>query len=313
MAVYPRISGRLGNVIDLNITFYRNGVPTDPYAIRKVMIYRAAVAPENLVAEIVITCPDDPNYPSPLVREFECVSEPVDVTPGECPKSGQSQQVKIAKPGVFHLFWDVPKDGIPVADIFFDVWHYLGDSPSSGCSTCPEVPSNDAQQIALNQDPDACPVPGVIPPEPEPETCITQTCSEKFWLYPDGMYCDAGLETIRLGFEAIDEKFYQPEKRTLEVGLMPLPLYDYDYNLIAPILPYLQATLTLMTDNCEVLIPAEPMRIGLRQGTYRSAPFVLQYTFDTMRVLKGSYKYQIEVKLPNGETRVSPRFNIQVS
>ncbi len=142
---------------------------------------------------------------------------------------------------------------------------------------------------------------------------LWSTCCEKFWLYSDGFYCDAGLENIRLGFEPMDEKFLQPEVRTLEVGLMPLPLYDYDYNKIAPILPRIEATFSLMTDNCELLISAEPMRIGLRDGTFRSNPFTLQYTFDTSRVIKGCYKYQVTLNLPNGETRVSPKFNIQVS
>jgi hypothetical protein len=101
--------------------------------------------------------------------------------------------------------------------------------------------------------------------------------------------------------------------RTLEVGITPLPLYDYDYNKIAPIIPRLQAHINLYTNENEQLITNELMRIGIRQGTYRSNPFVLQYRLDTRRFLRGSYKYQIIIELPNGETRSSPYFNLQVS
>jgi hypothetical protein len=140
-----------------------------------------------------------------------------------------------------------------------------------------------------------------------------QHVCQRFWLYPDSYYTDSGLENIRLGFEAMDDKFTQPEVRTLEVGIMPLPLYDYNYNLVAPIIPNLKATISIMTDQCEILICNEPMKIGIRQGTFRSNPFVLQYLFNTMRVLRGSYKYQVTLRLPNGETRTSPRFALQVS
>jgi hypothetical protein len=142
---------------------------------------------------------------------------------------------------------------------------------------------------------------------------LWQRCCNEFWLLPEGFFCDDGLSTVRFGFEAIDVKFNQPEVRTLEVGLMPLPLYDFDFNKIAPIIPHLRATLTLRTENCETLINAEPMRIGLRQGTFRSNPFVLQFTFDTARVLKGTYQYQVSICLPNGETRVSENFSLNVS
>lgn len=277
MAVQPRVSGRLGNVIDLNITFYRNGVATDPYAVRKVSIYRSAVQAENLVAEFPVISPLNTTYPNPLSRELD--------------SSG------VASPGVFHLYWDVPATGIPVPDIFFDVWHFLADDPGA----LPGVTETGGT------------VGDVTGGSILDDETLWQSCCERFWLYDDGFFCDSGLETIRLGFEAIDMKYQQPEVRTLEVGMMPLPLYDYNYNLIAPIIPQLTATISFMTDNCENLILNESMRIGLRQGTFRSNPFVLQYTLDSSRFLKGSYKYQITVTLPNGETRVSPPFSIQVS
>lgn len=269
MSIYPRISGRLGNTIDLNVTFYKNGVPTDPFAIRKVSIYRSAVQDENLVAEFLVLCPDDPNYPSPLSREAESGTEAT---------------------GVFHLFWEVPSSGIPTPDIFFDVWSYIPTDPggsggtdlTSGCS------------------------------ELDDET-LWQSCCNRFWLYPDGFFCDDGLANIKLGFEPTDIKLRQPEKRTIEIGITPLPLYDFDYNRIAPIIPMLNAKITIMTENCEVLVSDAPMSLGLRDGTFRSNPFVAKYLVDTTTFLKGSYKYRVTLDLPNGESRVSPDFVLQVS
>ena len=267
MAIYPRISGRLGNQIDLNATFIINGVPADPFAVRRISIYKTAVTEENLVAQIPIPTPCETSYPSPLVREY----------------TGSSMS-----PGIFHLYWDVPSSDIDVPNIFFDVWEYMTtETTSSGTDPCdPSIIDN--------------------------EELWQRQCNE-FWLYPDGTYIDSGLETIRLGFEAMDSKFNQPEKRTLEVGIMPMPLYDFDYNLVAPIIPFLVAKFTLFTENCEVLIDGESMRIGLRQGTYRSNPFVLQYLFDTTRVLKGAYRYRVDLTLPNGETRSSPDLHLQVN
>lgn len=271
----PRISGRLGQTIDLNITFYRNGIPTDPFAIRRVSIYKSAVQPENLVAEFSITYPFEPEYPAPLSRESD--------------SSG-------ILPGVFHLYWDVPKTGIPVPDIFFDVWSFFEDDPDIGPSGTVEATEGVTAEKADLDD----------------ESRWISCCNE-FFLYPDGTFCDDGLTNIRLGFEAIDIKFYQPEVRTLEIGITPLPLYDYDYNKVAPLIPLFKPTLSLMTDNCELLIDRAPMRMGLRQGSYRSNPFVAQYRFDSNLVYKGSYKYQMVLQLPNGETRASPWYSLLVA
>lgn len=303
---YPRVSGRLGNQIDLNITFYRDGVPTDPFAIRRVTIYRAAIKPENIVAAFEIIDVENPSYPNPLARELDT---------GEVGKCGTLPPGKI-KPGVFHLFWDVPKDGIPVPDIFFDVWSYLpikpdGLVPESGLTDLVQEftnPPNSFEEGTVVQGDTDFANDQILEDETK-----WQNCCQRFWLYDDGFFCDAGLETLRIGFQAIDEKVQQPEIRTLEVGMMPLPLYDFDYNFVAPIIPNLKATFSLFTDSCETLISQEPMRIGLRQGLHRTDPFVLQYLFDSSRVLKGAYKYQVFVKLPNGETRVSPKFSLMVS
>lgn len=284
----PRISGRLGHQIDLNITFFRDGIPTDPYAIRKVSIYKSAVQPENLIAEFPVVPPTDPLYPSPLSREEE-EDEHHHHHENEC-HSSSSGSVHI-KPGIYHLYWDVPASGIPVPDTFFDVWSYIPDNP------CPAGSSGSSGSEPCDLD----------------NQSLWVECCNQFWLYPDNFYCDDELTNIRLGFEALDMKFNQPETRTIEVGIMPLPLYDYDYNKIAPIIPRLKGYFSLMTDNCELLIDRAPMRIGVRQGTYRSNPFVLQYRFDTRLVLKGSYQYQVVICLPNGETRASSNFHLQVS
>jgi hypothetical protein len=193
--ILPRVSGRLGSPIDLNVTFYRNGAPADPYAIRRISIYRSAVQAENLIAEFGVVCPTDPLYPSPISREVDSNN--------------------ISLPGVFHLYWDVPAVGIPTPDTFFDVWHYIPINPTSGSSG--SSPTSGSEPITCS--------------ELDDET-LWQSCCNQFWLYPAGYFCDDGLTNIRLGFEPQDIKFIQPEVRTLEVGITPLPLYDYDYNLL---------------------------------------------------------------------------------
>jgi hypothetical protein len=259
----PRASGRLGDEIDLNVTFYQNGVPTDPYAIRKIEIYKSAVQDDNLIAEFPVVEPDSTAYPSPITREED-----------------SNEQIL---PGVFHLLWDVPTSGVPTPDIYFDVWSYI---PEVTTGSEPDLDDED----------------------------LWQQCCNTFWLVgANAFFCDDELYNIKFGFEPMDIKFQQPEIRTLEVGLMPLPLYDYDYNRVAKMIPHLNAYFTLMTDNCETLISNAAMTIGLRQGSYRSNPFTLRYLLDTRRVLKGSYKYKVTLCLPNGESRTSPNYRIQVS
>jgi len=272
----PRISGRIGSQIDLNVTYYKSGIPTDPFAIRRISIYKSAVATENLIVQIPIVSVCDPNYPAPITREID---------------SGGN-----IKNGVFHMIWNVSCTDIQVPDIFFDVWEYMTVCPENAGSTGGSFScsNSDIEQIL------------------DDETRWQRVCNE-FWLYPDSIFADSGLENIRLGFEPLDIKFYQPEVRTLEIGIMPLPLYDFNYNKIAPIIPHLRGTISVYTENCELIIDHEPMKIGLRQGTYRSNPFVLQYALNTTRFLKGTYRYRVELLLPNGESRASPDFYLQVS
>jgi hypothetical protein len=97
------------------------------------------------------------------------------------------------------------------------------------------------------------------------------------------------------------------------VGLMPLPLYDYDHNLVDPLIPLLEPTISISTQRCELLVDNAPCRIGLRHGSYRSNPFVIQYDLDTSLFLKGTYQYSIKVTLPDGKSRVSQKFILTIS
>lgn len=256
--IFPRVSGHVGQPIRLNVTFYQGGIPTDPFAIRKVDIYQSSVRPDNLIAEIPFVLPDDPTYPSPAAQ----------IVLG----SGFA-------PGEFELIWDVPSD-LVIPNNFFDVWNFIPEDPGSSADL-------DDEDLFL-------------------------TKCNRFWVFPDAWFADDGLETIKIGFEPLDLKFHQPEIRTLEIGLVPLPLYDFNFNLISPIIPHLTGTISIQTENCEILVDEEPVSIGLRQGSYRSTPFVLQFKLDTTRFLKGTYRYRVTVKLPNGETRVSAFFRISI-
>ena len=249
---FPRISGRLGQYIDLNVSFLNSGQPADPYDISKIEIYRSQVLTGNLVATIDVVDNNSTDYPAPL-----CTT----TTPGE-----------------YHYPFAVPTDFI-APDVYFDVWYY---SPTIPEGTAPVVGS-------------------------------TLSCCHRFWVFPDTWFCDDKLQTIRFGFEPLDQQFYQPELRTLEVGLMPLPLYDYNFNLVNPIIPFLNPTITIQTQFCETLVENAPCRIGLRNGSYRSNPYVIQYDVNTSNFLKGPYQYQITLNLPDGTTRVSRKFVIVIN
>jgi hypothetical protein len=281
MTEYNRISGRVNNIVNLDTIFYHNGVAEDPYAIRRIDIYKGSVKDENLNASIILPPPDDPNYPSPVV--------------------------KIAEGGVildghFSLPFLVPNDFV-APEIYFDVWRFIGGDQGGSIGV----------------------------PDEDESTWISQ-CN-RFWIYPDGWYLDDELTTIRIGFEALDKHFRKPEARNIEVGLVPLPLYDFDYNKIIPLIPQIQAFIQIETENGEVIVggtrkldcdgnpcigsngEAEVQgraRIGLRQGSYRTNPYVVQYRIDTNQFLIGSYKYRIILVLPNGESRVSDDFHFDI-
>lgn len=291
MATYQRISARAGNVVQLDTRFMRGGVATAPYAIRKVDIYKTQILPSNLIASFIVVDPCDPNYPSPV----EYIR-----TNTECGPCGTEGQEGVIVPGEYRLLLDIPSDA-SVPDVYFDVWSYIPTNPcemeeyagkcvtdTSGCTQYPDL--DDVEISGL----------------------ILQSCN-KFWVYSDNWDVQDSLTAIRLGFEPLDQKYNQPEIRPLEVGIMPLPLYDYDFNLVAPILPYLTGTIMVSTENNEILVDEEPLTIGLRQGSYRSNPYVFRYMVDTSKFLKGTYQYRVTAILPDGTTRCSPKFSLTIS
>lgn len=270
----PRISARQGQPVKLDVTFYRGGVPTDPYAIRKVEIYKTQVLPHNLVATIPLVDPEDTLYPAP-VAQAAVLSET-----GDCGTEPVGPTTPI--PGKYELIYDVPAE-FEAPDVYFDLWHYYPVNPcESGTDPCDyEDPENLAKVLK---------------------------CCNRFWLYPDEWFCSDGLQTVNFGFEPLSQKFNQPEVRPLEIGLMPLPLYDYNYNLVNPLIPFLTATISIETQHNELLVESEPMEIGLRQGSYRTNPWVIKYMLDTTKFLKGTYKYRVLLHLPDGSSRSSNDF-----
>src|SRR5574341_293137 len=102
---FPRISSHTGGQVALNVTFYHNGIPEDPFAIRRVDIFHGSEKPENLVAQIPIVPPDDLLYPSPLIKDTTGSGDP--------------------KPGAFTLLFDFPSD-FDAPSAYIDVWHFLG-------------------------------------------------------------------------------------------------------------------------------------------------------------------------------------------
>jgi hypothetical protein len=265
MALFKRIAGRVGNQIELGVTFLNGGIPTDPYAIRMVRIYRKSVEDANLVAEIPISDPDSTEYPAPLEVD----------TSKACTGDG----------GAYKLTFDVPCD-FPAPDLYIDVWYYI---PSEACLT------ESGTEVDLDD-----------------ESLWSSSC-HKFWLYPDGWFVDDCLMVPDIGFEPLDVHFRSGEKRWLEVGLMPLPLYDFNFNQIMPLIPYLKASITIFTKGCETIVDNEPMEMGLRQGSYRTNPFNTKYFLDTSRFLKGTYMYRVTLELPDCQTIVSPDFSFTVS
>lgn len=267
---YTRISGRRGQPVDLDVTFYNNGVAANPFAIRRVKIYKQSIAPHNLIDTIDIVSPFDENYPAPVSVFANAEDELV--------------------PGMFLLTY-VPASDADVPNVYYDVWEYWSTDPRD-------------EACGGTEDPTECNLDDF-------ESSLI-SCCHKFFLYPDNWVCSDSLETIEFAFEPLHQKFYQPEKRPLQIGVMPTPLYDYNRGLIMPMLPYLQAAITIKTRHCEMLVDGEEMTIGLRQGSYRDNPYVLRWTLDTGNFLKGTYQYRIVVTLPDGTTRVSPDFFFSV-
>lgn len=279
---FPRISARRGQTVDLNIDFYRSGVLTDPYAIRYIEIYKTQVLPHNLVTTIPVVDVDDTLYPSPVCQETEAAED------GECCTEPEEDTTPIT--GKFHLPYAIPND-FEVPDVYFDVWYYFPTNPCEGVGTEGTACDIDDDEFASQ----------------------LLRCCKQFWIYPDEWFCSDGLQTVRFGFEPLDQRFQSPEIRPLEVGLMPLPLYDYNFNLVNPLIPFLRPTISIETMNKELLVACEACTIGIRQGSYRSNPWVVQYLLDTSKFLIGTYQYKITLNLPDGTSRVSKKFIFTVS
>lgn len=270
---FPRISARRGQVVDLNVDFYRNGVLADPYAIRYIELYKTAIAPHNLVATIPVVGVNEVDYPSPLYQEQEHDGPGV-IT------------------GKYHLLYAIPQDFL-APDVYFDLWHYFADDPCGQLGTEQNITECDIDSSNYSD-------------------LLLKSCN-RFWVYPDEWFSSDGLQTVRFGFEPLDQRFYTPELRPLEIGLMPLPLYDYNFNLVNPLIPFLTPTISIETQHCELLVDNAPARMGIRQGSYRSNPWVIQYDLDTTAFLKGTYRYWIKLSLPDGTTRVSRKFILTIS
>ena len=187
--------------------------------------------------------------------------------------------------GHYNLPWLVPKD-VHIPDVYFDVWYFYSTDPRVGVTGTGTSGTDDLAGY---------------------ENELLQQCN-RFWIYPEQWYVDGGLETVNFGFEPINQKFRKPERRPLEIGLMPLPLYDYNFNLVTPLIPYLTPTISIWTENCEEILVDQEMTIKLRQGSYRSNPFVMSYLLNSSLFFIGTYKYRVTINLPDGTTRVSQDF-----
>lgn len=185
-------------------------------------------------------------------------------------------------PGAYVLEYDIPNTFN--AGIHFDVWRFIGSEPDS-----------------------------LTDYDFDDETLWISQCN-KFWVSEDCWFLDDGLMTARFAFEPLDSRFRKGEIRNLEVGIMPLPLYDWDRNRFGSMIPQINSFITVETEECEVLegLDKVPCTIGLRQGTYRTNPYVVQCQLDTSGFLKGQYRYRITLELPNGESRISENFRLYI-
>lgn len=180
-------------------------------------------------------------------------------------------------PGEFQVLFDAPDNLVP-CDIYFDVWSFIGSNPGS---------------VGVDDE----------------SLWITQ--SGMFWLYDDVWIIDDELQTKRLGFEPLDKKLRRGEVRTIEVAIHPLPIYDYDYNKLAPVIPQLRPTMDIRTARDELIVRDAPCTIGTRQGHHRNSPFVVKCPLDTRTFLRGMYRYNIKVNI-SGQQLISPPFSFTV-
>ncbi len=99
-----RLSGSPGEVINLDVSLYKNGAPFTPYAIRRIDIYQDSVAESNLVAQVIIPDPDESDYPSPIEE--------------------------LAGTGNYRLPFVVPST-FSAPRAYFDVWRFIEEDPGS--------------------------------------------------------------------------------------------------------------------------------------------------------------------------------------
>ena len=283
-----RLSAYTGSTVSLNAQFLQGGVAKDPLAIRAIRIYRGSVCKANLVQEIILPTPDESSTEGEFPYDGALYRTRISEDIGPCGTEPNDEFI----PGKFTHNLDLCAD-IYCPGVYYDVWCFIG-----------------CEEVALRRgcgDEDVT----IADIDWDDESLWTCQCG-KFYVSPCGWSMDDELYNLRLGFEPLDSRFQKPEVRTLEVGLMPLPLYDYNYQKIAPLIPMLEATIDIETQHCETIVFQDPMSTGLRQGSYRSNPYVLRYLVDTNKYLKGTYNYIVTVKLPNGETRSSPKFTLAI-
>jgi len=166
-------------------------------------------------------------------------------------------------------------------DIYFDVWYFLPEPLGTGGDINDET--------------------------------LWFKCCNQFWLRDGGWFCTDNLTSLQFKFEQLTTKFYKPELKWFEVGIMPLPLYDFDQNKSIPAILMSNATITVETNNCELLVDNVPMICGLRQGSYRTNPFVFKHKLDTTAFLVGNYRSRVTMNLPDGTRQTSPWMHFSVA
>jgi len=250
--IYPRVAGRLGNQVRLNMQFLHNGISEEPFALRRIDIYRGFIRLGNIVGQIIFPEPTETGYPDPAIQD------PHD-------------------PGSFEAIFEAPSDLVP-CDVYFDVWNFIPENPGATADLDDE------------------------------NLWVAQT--GRFWLFDDVWIGDDELRSLSIGFEPLDKQLCRGEIRTLEVAIHPLPKYSYDFNALAPIIPQLSPTITIETVNGELLsgLVNAPCKIGIRQGHHRNSPFVIQCQLDTRLLLRGTYRYVVQVQIED-KTIISDKFS----
>jgi hypothetical protein len=179
--------------------------------------------------------------------------------------------------GEFVVPFFVPEDFV-TCDQYFDVWSFVGEDPGT---------------------------PGVD------DTSLWISQYGTFHVYDDVWISDDELRTLKVGFEPLDKRLRRGELRTIEIAIHPLPLYDYNYNVLTPIIPQLSPTITIHTAYDELIVSDSPCLIGVRQGRGRNSPYVIQCLFDTTTLIRGMYRYTVKVMVGD-QTIISPRFYLTI-